>query len=493
MLLNPDTVAGMARSFLVSRYSNPKPTPLFHYELWELCCSDYPKVAIAAPRAHAKTTAITKAWLLSMLLFRRRRHAVIISNTEGQASEFVVELGKECKDNPDIVKYFSVEKMLKDTGTEVSVQFADGHAFRVLGIGSEQEIRGRIWNGTRPDVIVCDDFENQEIVESDSRREKMRRTFFGSVLPSLSDDGIVRVVGTILHDDALLERLMPKENDPDTVIEPLRMYNMAHEWAAVKYRAHNEDFSQVLWPEKDSAITWKRRRGDYMGRGVLDLYSMEFLNEPVPDDVAFFDKRDFLELKVADKEKRLTWYASADLAISERDGAAFTVIVVGARDESGKIQVRDIRRGRWNARQIIDEIFTVQERYQPDIFWMEQENIQRSLGPIIQQEMLDRNVFINLDTVVPSKDKKSRAAPLQARMRAGAVQFDKDADWYFELEKEMRRFPKGQYKDQVDALALLAFGLNKMQQPSSQKEQADEDYRREFGSYYVGRNMTTGY
>lgn len=50
MKLTKDLVYGFAGSVLASKYDDPVPTPWFHLEWWELCCSDNPYVAIAAPR-----------------------------------------------------------------------------------------------------------------------------------------------------------------------------------------------------------------------------------------------------------------------------------------------------------------------------------------------------------------------------------------------------------------------------------------------------------
>lgn len=44
------TIDGFTRGLLAARYDNPKPIPSFHKEMWKLCCSGSPKVAIAAPR-----------------------------------------------------------------------------------------------------------------------------------------------------------------------------------------------------------------------------------------------------------------------------------------------------------------------------------------------------------------------------------------------------------------------------------------------------------
>ncbi len=59
MALTSDMIAGFTQTFLLKHYDNPVPIPDFHRELWEDCCSDSKRVAIAAPRNHAKSTAIS--------------------------------------------------------------------------------------------------------------------------------------------------------------------------------------------------------------------------------------------------------------------------------------------------------------------------------------------------------------------------------------------------------------------------------------------------
>jgi hypothetical protein len=103
MKLTPDLIHGFAGSILAKRYDGSTPTPQCHLEWWDLCCSENPLVAIAAPRAHGKSTAITHAYLLAALLFRDRRFVLIVSDTENQAINFLGDLTNELKNNGSIV------------------------------------------------------------------------------------------------------------------------------------------------------------------------------------------------------------------------------------------------------------------------------------------------------------------------------------------------------------------------------------------------------
>lgn len=494
MKIEREHVSTLARTLLAQRYQDRKPTPSFHEELWELCCSKHRKVAIAAPRGCAKSTAITHAYVLTAVLFRERRYVCILSDTEGQAVEFLGEIKMELKENDELLQMFGVKKIIRDTQTDIIVQFEDGELFRIIGRGAEQKIRGKKWRGTRPDLFVVDDLENDELVYNDDRRSKLIKWFYQSVLPAGSDNSLFRVIGTILHYDSLLERLMPKENDKYTERSDLKVWNTHGIWASFKYRAHNEDFSKLLWEEKLSKEELLKIKADYTAQGNPEGYSQEYLNEPIAEDNAFFKKGYLLPMSDDDRRLRKRYYAAGDLAISAKDGAAFTVFAIAGVDENNKLQVVEIRRGRIDALEIVDEILSVHEKYQPEIFWLEDENIQKSIGPVLNREMFLRNVFPGIELVTPSLDKLKRARPLQHRMKAGGVLFDKEAEWYFELEKEIRRFPKGPYKDQVDALGMIAAGIDQTIEPATSQELSDEEYEREFTDYsHIGRDMVTGY
>ena len=179
---------------------------------------------------------------------------------------------------------------------------------------------------------MVDDCENEDLVANKERREDFRRWFFGALLPCRSIDGIVRIVGTILHMDSLLERLMPNPKNKTTIVEELRMYSnekVNGEWRSYKYKAHNPDFSEILWPAKHTKETLTSERNNYIAQGMPDLYSQEYLNMPIDDSRAHFKLQDFLPMKQQDVERNKNYYITADLAISEKDRADYSAFMVG--------------------------------------------------------------------------------------------------------------------------------------------------------------------
>lgn len=153
--LTSSLISGFSGALLSPRYDNPTPTPEFHHEMWDLCCSDHPRVAIAAPRSHSKSTAVTHAYTLASVLFRESSYVLIVSDTESQASQFLGTIRSELTENTELIENFGVSGLIKETETEIICRMDDGHKFKIAVKGSGQKVRGLIWDSKRPDLVVC--------------------------------------------------------------------------------------------------------------------------------------------------------------------------------------------------------------------------------------------------------------------------------------------------------------------------------------------------
>lgn len=510
-MLNAEVIEGLVGSCLLKRFDGQAKIPQCHRDWWQLVTGPEKFVAIAAPRGHAKSTAISLSYVLSSVLFRAKKFVLLVSDTETQANLFLGSIKQELQENSDLIELFGIKKdekglvkFKKDTESDIIVEFNDTDeegrplCFRIIAKGAEQKLRGLIWNGSRPDLIVCDDMENDELVMNKDRREKFRRWFMGALLPCRSQNGEVRVVGTILHMDSMLERLMPKESDKQTVTQGLKMYTSRRQmWRSVKYRAHNHDFSEVLWPERHPAEALKRIRQEYIEQGLPDVYSQEYLNVPIDEAKTYFKRADFLPMREDDYKKKKVFYVASDLAISDKERADWTVMITGGMDEDGILHIVDVIRDRMDGLEITDTILAVQRLRDPELFGIEDTQITKSIGPFLNRAMIEQNTYPTVLPLSPHKtDKLSRARSIQARMRAGAVRFDKNAEWYQTLEDELMRFPRDRHDDQVDAMAYLGLIVDRMNVALTVEEQAEEEYiesLEDSGLNHQGRNEDTGY
>ena len=333
MKLDAQLIEGFVRVFLVPRMDAVKAIPKFHRTLWDKFCSDKDKIAIAAPRGTAKTTAVTFSCTLASALFKDRDFILLVSKTEGQVVRFLANIKSELLVNEELKSQFGVSRFIKDTETEVVVEMKDGHQFCIIAKGSEQEVRGLQWNGKRPNLIIIDDAEGAEQVMNPQRREKFRNWLLNDLIPCGSEYCKIRMVGTVLHMDSALERLLK-----DSM------------WDSERFAAHNEDFSELLWPEKLSKQKLLDIRQGYINQGNPDGYSQEYLNKPIDAENAYFHRDDFVH---SDTPEYLEYYAAIDFAITKKTKSDYTVIAIGGIDREGLLHIVDIRRGRWDGFEII--------------------------------------------------------------------------------------------------------------------------------------------
>lgn len=491
-----DEMWGFSSRFLVPRYDQAKPVPGLHWEWWALCKSQHPQVSVAAPRGHAKSSAITFAYSLHELLSKSARHMLLLGSNEDLACAFLNDIKVELQENDELVSAYGVKDFVKESETEIIVELEGEHKFRLIAKGAGSRMRGLKWERKRPDRVVFDDMEDEEMVLNEQRREKFRRWFYGTVRPIVRGGGKIRGVGTIIGFDSLLERTMPSEKIKGTIVEPLRVYATGPQkgWASVKYKAHNEDFSQVLWPEQHSAEGLKAIRADFAQMGMLDIYGQEYLNDPIDITSSYYRPQDFLSMEEQHFQTRKVYYAAGDLAIGETDRNAYTVFIVGGLDSDGFLNIVDVRRERLDGMQIVDEMFSLHRRWNLELFRVESENIEKAIGPFLYRRMDEEQCYLPIDPKAPTKDKDKRGKSIQSRMRAGKVRFNKGADWYPAFEDELLKYPKSAFKDQHDAFSWLGLALDEMVEPPTEKELAEDEYQMAYEEHFPhGRCVTTGY
>jgi predicted phage terminase large subunit-like protein len=488
VVLDRHVLESFTDTFLLPYYQQGLPIKEFHREWWDHVCQNYPYVVLAAPRKHSKSTSITFAYVFAGLMFRRFEYALLVSRSWSISVEFLRTAKWHIENNAELRRIFKIVRLVKDSEDDIIVEFSDGHQCRMVARGAEQPLRGLTWGTKRPDIVMVDDLEDDEQVLSPERRMKLMDWFVAALLPIGNDDCVFRVVGTVLHVDSLLENLL---SDPA--------------WHARRYQAHNDDYSQILWPEKFSKAKLILIKSTYEGQAKLDKYNMEYRNRPVDSSVGFFRREDFVAMTDEDELRREKWtyFVGGDFAISTKARRDYTVFVVGGLDSDNYLHVVDVRRGRWAGDEIVAEIFSIEEAYRlinggNALKWfVETGAIKLALGPAIDKEMAERNLFLDLTSITPSKDKRTRAQSIQVRMRAKRVKFDKQASWYYALEEEMVSFDRWKYDDQVDGMSCLGIGINSVTVPLSEDEEDDQMYftrKRQSGpSVDGGKNRRTGY
>lgn len=489
-MLTAAALKAFSKVYLQADFDNPVETPAFHEEMWEVCCSNHRRVAIAAPRNHAKTSAITGTYLLGSVLFRDHDFVIIISDTEEQAKLFLADAKLQFLENEPLMAAFMIDPdtpLEKDSTTDIIVNFLDGHQARIMAKGSGQKGRGVKWKNKRPNLIIGDDMENDELVESPLRRRNFRKWLRKAITQSLSKYGKIRIVGTILHSDSALEHYMPENQTPPElrqehiIDEPLKTYStytgIKRAWYGIRYRGHPaiNDYSSLLWPENYDPEWYMEKYAEFEADGDSEGYAQEYLNQPLDETKAFFKKEDMLPMVDEDWAKKKTWYCGVDFAISKNDYNDYTVFASMGLDDEGVFHVDQIHRGRYDTLEIVDKFFVVEKAHKGIIFMVEKGSIWEAVSSVLYKEMGKRQIFFDVIPIGSIKDKKVKATPLRYRFQAKAIRIDKTAIWWTELELELRAFDRGKHDDQVDALALPPLQIYKLAEGEDYGEKAESE------------------
>jgi predicted phage terminase large subunit-like protein len=484
--LTPRLIENFSGVFLSPRFDNPSPTAPWHRKAWELYCSDVQLAAIAAPREHAKSTALTHVFILASVLFRFESHVMLIGSSEELAMNQLMDITKELKENDDLRDEFGVQKFLTDSKGEIIVRCDDGYEFRILARGCEQRVRGIKWNGRRPGLIVGDDMEEDEQVENVARRRKLSRWVNRALIPMGRKGCKVRFHGTLLHDDSLLARIVNSKKS---------------EWKTLFYKAHKsfDDFSEILWPEMFNEERLRSIRQRFIDDSDAAGYAQEYLNDPHDSEDAFLKKEWFRPMKEEHHDAAKVFGVGVDFAISKETSANRTSLTVAGQDVQHQLSFVDQRVGRWDTEEIVDEFFSVHSRWRPDFFFVESGQIWLAIKPILITEMMRTGKFLNIIERTPIKDKKARGSAFQKRMKAGACFFDKEASWYVPYEEELLKFTgvtEAKLDDQFDSSALVALGFESMPDVEEEDVMSEEDYqaaRQHREAAPTGRSSVTGY
>mgnify|MGYP000228603499 CR=1 FL=1 len=166
-------------------------------------------------------------------------------------------------------------------------------------------------------------------------------------------------------------------------------------------------------------------------------------------------------------------------------------------DSNGQLHIVNCIRERLSGDEIVATLLSLQKVYNPLAVGIEDTQISKAIGPYLNREMAETGTYMNVLMLKPHRqDKIQRARSIQARMRAGMVKFDKQADWWLTFEDECMSFPRAKHDDVVDALSYQGILIDLMTEGLTSDEIKEEEYEEEYersGNHDEGRDLMTGY
>lgn len=184
------------------------------------------------------------------------------------------------------------------------------------------------------------------------------------------------------------------------------------------------------------------------------VFAQEYLAEYVDRDAAKI-KRDWI--KIANDKKCLAYYIGVDLAISQKETADYTAIVVIGLTAENEIVVVEAKRGRWSFVEIGSEIVAMESKWQAKVVAVESNQAQAYM---VQE--LKRNTRMNVIGVVSTRDKITRFQPVEARYEQGLVYHVSHlAPEYTDELLSFTGTPQDKHDDFIDAIGHAFSAIRK--------------------------------
>jgi len=409
--------------------------------------------AIAAPRGHGKSVLTSLVFPLWAICTQRKRFIVLLSSSSAIAEGFLASITRELEENALLRRDFG-ELVGREKWTDRDILTSTG--IRVSARGVDSSLRGMRSFESRPDLIICDDLEDEEMVLNPQNREKLKNWFFGSVLNLLGPTGDVFVIGTILHHDSLLSLLLKA-------------------WRGRRYQALSPE-GEALWPgyyDGERLLLIKNGDGQKEGIGTL-AFECEYQNNPISPEEQLFRPEWIRYYSPEELKGELLVVTALDPALGgggrwqghSRPGDYSALVTVG--QQGGKIYVLEVELVRGSPRETLEAAVRNFQRWSANplnchflCLAIETNAFQVVLKDMLEETSRKLGLFIPIRPVRNFSDKVARVGSLSPLVESGSILFRKDdqpctnkVQGQKALIDQLIQFPKGAHDDGPDALEM---------------------------------------
>jgi hypothetical protein len=165
----------------------------------------------------------------------------IISETSTSAEEFTSRIRDSFFTNERLRYYydFQIQDAIDDiTGQLTRKSFKINNVW-VQGVGSGQQIRGKVKGPSRPTLVIADDIYSEKNTITETGRANVKRWWNAAVMNSVDNVlGKVVMLGTIVHDDTVL---VEAKRNPQWTTKEIAMMNID------KFEEFIKDYTEVDW------------------------------------------------------------------------------------------------------------------------------------------------------------------------------------------------------------------------------------------------------
>ena len=490
LLLAKNDLIAFGKLFLPDDFMRSE-TPFFHYQVADkLNDHSIRQMAVILPRGHGKTV-LTKCSIVHDFLFT---DSPLFYGWVAASSKISVPnldyVKYHLEFNEKITYYFGDVKGRK--WTEDDIELKNGS--KLISKSNLSGIRGGAKLHKRYDLIILDDFEDENNTGTPESRSKIANLVTAVVFPALEPiDGRLRINGTPVHFDAFVTNILNGYHKAKTMGED-------YSWDVVTHKALMPD-GTPLWPSWFGHEEMERKKKFYADSGQPQKFYQEYMMEVQNEEDSIFNRnhikywdgtfhRDeetglsYIRTDSGD-EKPINIFVGVDPATdSTRRDSDFSVLLAVGVDRDNNCYVLDYLRRRSlpvlgipgdQKKGIVDHIFEYNKIYEPSLFCVEDTTMSKPVFQAINAEMRRRNDFTVKYTAEKPGNRMSKRDRIQEilaqRFAIGGVHIKKD---HYDLQQEIITFgPRMGHDDVIDA---LAYACKYAHPPNSIKKNKSGDW-----------------
>lgn len=435
----------------------------------ERCTCD----AIVAPRSGAKTTWTSKLYTLFCICHDLEHYILLIGDSSEQSYQNLAAVKKELEENEALAAAYP---QACGTGRRWNQSYiVTKNDIKVEALGTRKKVRGRTHGPHRPGLIIIDDLENDEGVQSPAQRDKVFKWLNRALLPSGSEYCNVLFVGTALHPEDALQKI---RNIPgwrfqtfSALTRPPIRQDLWDQWrvlyrnlavdslqrklnARAFYDAHRIEMDrgvELLWPEKEplyDLMEWRENKGEL-------AFEAEKQGNAAAAGVTEFRSDLFTGSIWFDTWPYLTATAMAlDPSKGQNERNDYSAFVWGGLAEDGNIYV-DADLERRDVMQIVEAGIRIYREIKPDVFGIESVMFQQLFSTIFSNVGQSRNLVFPIVEMHPREQKLIRIRKLTPYLNNGQIKFRAGSRGAELLVEQLKWFPTCQHDDGPDALQMV--------------------------------------
>lgn len=450
------------------------------------------KIAVAAPRSHAKSTYLTKAFPLHEVVYRKRKYIIIISETPSVSGPNLEWLATQLKHNKKLRDDFGAllspkqQENVRDNNAEFIAWEVESENTRQIAkieaASTGQALRGRNWQGSRPSLIVCDDLEDAKTNAATPEQRAKLRDWFSSVVMPLGDPAgkktAIVYMGTTVHFDSLLMNILYRRSDFTTkvyraLINPptngelweqcREIYQNYDDKARMEnaeafYFEHKEEMdagAEVLWEEFQplwKLMRWKWDNGS-------KAFNTEYQNNPIDEENMIFNPANFVywdetQPNRAFNRSQYVISQGIDFAMGKKERGDYSAIITVARHrETGVSYIVDAWGGKLHPDKFLEVVVDKVREWSPDVIGAEAQMAQEFFVDTLKQYLTEIGfpAHSRVKKIYQRSRKEMRIEAMLPDIETGKIQFKSS---HALLLEQFERYGQGAHDDLPDACEI---------------------------------------